>query len=188
MTEEKTFAINLKRVELSWLHRQIALGRDKAEENLKHLHGPLSDDKVKERTKTRIFFDDLSKQTQTMKDALDAGTLNRIKAQEIREELEEAIELIGEDGEALTAINIQLEKLPKEEDYRISFTRDSAKFTIEIIEKDLQRFRSHVIPSYEKRNAIEYTDPIRTKTYWINKARKAKTILEVFKTKLEKEL
>ena len=131
--------------------------------------------------------DELSSLTNVIKDHLDAGDAQRLKLDDMRKELNEAFDLVEEDS-AKELILKRLKELPKEEPYRVQFDRGTAKFTLKLIENDLHKFTSQVIPTYEKADASEFTDAIQTKTYWVNKAKQSKGILEQLKIKLEKAL
>jgi hypothetical protein len=106
----------------------------------------------------------------------------------MRAELEEAQELVGDNQGALDEITKRLKELPVEEPYIISFDRATLKFVVSLVEKDLHKFRSSIIPNYEKASEEEFKDIIQTKTFWVNKARKSKDVLDKLKVKLEKGL
>jgi hypothetical protein len=123
----------------------------------------------------------------TMKDRLSLGERERTAINNLRADLEEAFDLAEEDS-AKAEVMKRLRELPKEEDYKIQFDRGTIKFTLKLIENDLLKFRAQIIPNYEKAAPDSFTDPIQTKTYWVNKARKSKDILDKLKSKLEKRL
>ena len=177
--------IELTRIELNWLYRQLLSGKDRASGIIKTFTGPLSEDRNKELNEAQAHFDELEKLTTAIKDRLDAGDLERLKLNDLRTELEEALELAPSSA---VEIRKRLDALPKEAPYMITFDRETIKFTLKLVEKDLEKFRVNVIPNYEKASDKDFTDPIQTKEFWINKARKSKTILEILKSKLEKAL
>jgi len=194
MSEVKTFTIVFTRIELTWLYRQLCAGKDKAEGIIK-THGggdvisqaKATEAQVKEHAEARVHFEELTRLTQIMKERLDAGEKERLQLVNIRMDLMEATELV-EEKSAKEAITNRLAELPAEEPYRIQFDKGTCKFTLRLIESDLHKFRSQVIPQYEASKPEDYTDDIQTKSYWVNKARKSKAILDGLKTKLEKAL
>lgn len=187
MSEERVFTVVFNRTELFWLYRQLASGRDRAEARTKQFTGELSPEQNAELTQAVKYFEELKKLVQGVKDSLDNGEREKMKLQALKEDLTEALDLVEEET-AKEEIHKRLHDLPKEEDYRIAFDRETCKFTVALVENDLHKFRSQVIPEYEKMAAEEFTDPIQTKSYWVNKARKSKEILEKLKIKLERAL
>lgn len=189
----KEFTIVLSRVELNWMYRQLSAGKEKAEAICKRYDGedvlakPLTEEQTKERDAARIYYAELVTLTAGMRDLLDEGERTRLKLRDLREDLDEAFSLVEEDAAKQEVLN-RLKDLPKEEPYRVTFDRTTAKFTLQLLEQDINKFRSQVIPNYEKTDASEFTDPIMTKSYWINKSRSSKAILEGMKVKLEKML
>jgi hypothetical protein len=162
-------------------------GKDRAEGALKLQtdSGKADADKVFELKKQ---IDELLVLTNSLKDRLDEGERQRAKLAFMRAELEEAQELVGDNQGALDEITKRLKELPVEEPYIISFDRATLKFVVSLVEKDLHKFRSSIIPNYEKASEEEFKDIIQTKTFWVNKARKSKDVLDKLKVKLEKGL
>lgn len=179
------FTIHMNRIEVQWLHRQLMSSRMMAEKQLEQFKGPLSEDKAKKHDEAKAYAEELKRLEDMMFTRLEQGNMERLHISQVKEDLEEALEL---NPYATVEIRKRLDDLPKEEPYRITFDRETAKFTLKLIENDLTKFRLHVIPGYEKKPESDFKDPIQSKEYWINKAHKAKKILDSLKIKLEKEL
>lgn len=168
-------SIILSRLEMQWLHRQVVATRDSLEGKLKEV-----DDQG-----LRNDLEFFSKMSLEMQDRLNKGDLERLAVMNLRNELEEAV-IFCEEPEARAEANKRLADLPTEETYRLIFGRDQVKFTIKMLDKDIQWLYGSAIPNYEKRD--DYTDPIMTKSYYVNKAKRAKEILSNLKARLEREL
>lgn len=166
--------IMLNRLEMQWLHRQVVSARDKLEGKLKN--GPAAE--LHNIQKDLDFF---SKIALEMNDRINNGDAEKLKILNLRTELEEAITLC-EEPEAIEEAKKRLDNLPKEEQYRVIFGKDQLKFTIKMLDKDIMWLYGKSIPNYEKRD--DYTDPVMTKSYYINKAKKAKGILSNLKARL----
>lgn len=171
--------VTFTRIETNWLYQQMESARGRASALLSEK----PDDQ-----EARMYSDELEAICMKLKDQMTAGERQRAKLSYMKEELEEARELVGEDEKALEEISNRLSNLPKEEPYLMTFDRPTVKFIVKIVENDLQNFRAHIIPKYEKANDSDFTDAVQTKTFWVNKARKSKTILEQLKQKLERVL
>lgn len=193
MSKERVYTAVLTRIELTWLHRQLSACRDMVVGKLKTYSGDVisknkaSEEELKEMAETQKQKDELDKLVQTLVDRLDLGNRERLQIVNLLHDLQEAYELAEEDSAKTEAFN-RIQALPEEEDYRIQFDRHTVKFTLALIEKDLHKFRTEIIPAYENADAGEFEDPIMTKSYWVNKSKKSKGILESLKTKLEKLL
>lgn len=179
------FTINITRMEIQWMHRQLMNGRIMAEAKMGQLTGPLSDDKTKELQEVTAQRDELLRLETAVQDRINQGNQDRLNIVRLKEDLEEAMDL---NPAASLEIRRRMDALPKEEPYRITFDRETAKFTLALLEKDLTKFKMHTIPAYEKKSEDDFKDPIQNKTYWVNKANRAKTILEALKSKIEREL
>jgi hypothetical protein len=164
----RQFTIVMSRIEMQWLHRQLTNVKEKYEAK-----GEVA--AVNELTPLII----------TCADLLDKGITEKDRLMSLRQELEDAI-LYCEEPEAVVEARRRLDELPKEETYKVTFDRQTAKFALRQVEFEIKWLREVNIPNLEKRT--EYPDKIMTKSYYINKAKKAKTILEEFKKRLEKEL
>lgn len=174
---KKQFTLVLNRVEMNWLHRQLKAGKEKSEALLQAEHT----------AEGQVEFDTFSKLCLASSDMIFHGESNRLKLASLRQELEEAI-LICEEPEAVIEARKQLDNLPTEEDYRVTFDRDTAKFTIKMLDKEIEWIRKTNLPNLEKRDAKLFPDKIQTKSYYINKAKRAKAILEGLRKRLEQEL
>ena len=80
--------------------------------------------------------------------------------------------------------------LQKAETIKLTLNRPVIKFVLKLVEQDLHKFRSEIIPKYEKASPDEFKDSpsYMGKEYWVKKSTKAKEMLEGFKRKLEKGL
>lgn len=189
----KLYNLSFTRIELTWLMRQLEAGRDRADGIIKTYSGDaISKEKATEEQLAQLkeavtFKDALDSLIVKMKDILNDGEKKRLAMHNLRADLEEAFDLAEEDSAKQEVMN-RIKALPKEEEYRIQFDRTTLKFTLRLIENDLLKFRTKIIPQYEKSEPGEYKDPIQTKSYWVNKARKSRDILDLLKTKLEKKL
>lgn len=174
---KKNFTIKLTRVEIGWLYRQLRGAKDKSEAKLKEEYS----------TERQVEYDTLTKLCINCSDLIGHGESNRLKLDSLKQELEEAI-LLCEEPTAVIEARKRLDNLPKEEDYRVTFDRETAKFTLKLLDREIEWMRKTNIPNIEKRDASMFTDVIQTKSYYLNKAKRAKAILEELKKKLEKEL
>lgn len=204
----KTYSVQFTRIEINWLYRQLLNGKKNAEGRIKTFDAIMESDRVTNPPKTPEEYnrfrclseeqvaeykmaithrDELFALTNTIHDRMVQGDKERLGLVNLRADLTEAMGLVEEDSARLEAEK-RLMDLPEEEKYNISFDRATLKFTLKLIENDLHKFRTQVIPAYEKAPVEDFKDPIQTKSYWLNKARQSKTILETLKTKLEKNL
>lgn len=190
----KEYTIKLHRKELTWLHRHLYEGQLKLEGKIKGLNenpqrSEKQDDELGEQIKAKEQVESLC---QSLKDRLNNADTQRIKLLAMKEELDEALELV--EGDLSNELNVK-EKLKELEghfesldNFKITFDRASVKFTVRLLDADLDRFRHKIIPAYDKAKEEDFKDPIKTKRYYMNKSRSAKLILEGFKKKLEKGL
>ncbi len=183
--KDEQFTLIFSRIEIQWLHRQLMNGRLMAEGAMKQFTGPLSEDKTAKLNEIKVQYDEIARLEQAVLDRIQLGDQERLKLVNLKSDLEEAMEL---NPEASLEIRRRLDSLPKEETYNITFDRETAKFTLALVEKDLTKFKTHTIPNYEKKDASDFKDPVQNKTYWVNKAHKAKTVLDALKSKIEVEL
>jgi len=175
-----TFTIPVSRVELQWFFRQFKAAEEKAQKLVTPPASPTTD--------VVNLYEETKRVALMLADLLDNGKKNKLELESLREELQDARQLVGGDKKALQAIKDRLEALPKEEDYKITFDRDTAKFAIKLLEKDIQSFFGRVIPNTEAKPDSDFPDPVQTKTYWINRAKRARDILEALKIRLEKHI
>ncbi len=175
------FTIILSRMEVNWLYRQLRSQLQKAE--------ALKKDKPEgtEGAAIQNDIDVLTKLIISCKDLVDQGEVNRLGLDNLKRDLQDAL-IFCEEPEAKAEAQNQLDNLPKEEDYRVTFDRETAKFTLKMLIKEIEWIRATNIPNLEKRDAALFEDKILTRSYYINKAKRAKSILEEMKKKLEKEL
>lgn len=175
-----TFTIPVSRVELQWFFRQFKAAEEKAEKLVKPPASPT--------TEVINMYEETKRVALMLSDLLNTGKRQKLELEALREELEDARELVGKDQVALDAIFAKLDILPKDEDYKITFDRDTALFAIKLLEKDIQSFFGKVIPNTIAKPDSDFTDPIQTKTYWINRAKRARDILEALKIRLERHI
>ena len=164
------FTITMNRLEMQWLHRQLL--------------------SVKEKYEAKGDADNAGKMAPLViqcADLLANGVTERDNLYTLRLELEDAI-VLNEEPQAVVEARKRLDALPTEETYRVTFDRDTAKFALRNIDNEIKWIRETNIPNLEKRKNEDFADPVMTKSYYINKAKKAKRILEEFKKRLEKEL
>lgn len=189
----KVYTVVFSRMELVWLMRQLESGRDRADGIIKTYSGDAiskvkaTEEQLAQLREATQHKDALDKLILNMKDNLTAGERNRLALHNTKLDLEEALEL-AEEQSAKDEATKQLALLPQEEDYKIQFDRGTIKFTLKLLENDLLKFRTQIIPTYEKADPGEFKDPIQTKSYWVNKARKSKDLLDSLKIRLEKKL
>jgi hypothetical protein len=180
------FSLTFTRVEVQWLHRQIVSGRMQAEAQMAAIVGPLAVSKADELADLTIYKDELLRLEGVMFERLKVGDQDRLKIGNLMHDLEEALEL---NPDAKEIILERMANIPKEESYNITFDRETAKFVLKLVENDLTKYKLHTIPNYEKKSEKDFKDdPIQNKTYWVNKAHKAKNILDNLRTKFEREL
>jgi hypothetical protein len=162
---------------MEWIHRQVANVREKVEAKMKE----------KASEELRNEFATLTNLVIGAKDHLIKGDAQRLNILRYREELEDSIPLI-EEKEAVIEARKRLDTLPLEEEYRITFDRDTAKFVIKLLDKEINWIQQTNLPNLEKRKSEDFTDSVMTKSYYINKTKKAKSILEEMRKDLEKGL
>jgi hypothetical protein len=162
---------------MEWIHRQVANVREKVEAKMKE----------KASEELRNEFVTLTNLVIGAKDHLIKGDAQRLNILRYREELEDSIPLI-EEKEAVIEARKRLDTLPLEEEYRITFDRDTAKFVIKLLDKEINWIQQTNLPNLEKRKSEDFTDSVMTKSYYINKTKKAKSILEEMRKDLEKGL
>lgn len=175
-----TFTIAVSRVELQWMFRQFKSATERAEALVKPPANPTTE-QVK-------LYDETKRVSQMLQDQLADGRRQKLELEALKEELNDAVELVGDDDIALNAIEDRLAALPKEEDYKLTFDRETAKFILKLLEKDIQTFFGKVIPNTQARPDSDFTDPVQTKQYWVNRAKRARDILEALKIRLERHL
>lgn len=185
MKKPNEFSTNFDRIHMQWLHRQLVSSARQAEAHITQLTGPTTTNNDEKLQEARNYLEEVTRLEQAVGNRLQQGEKDRIALAVMKEELEEALEL---NPEAHEEINRRLKSLPKEEPYRITFDQNTAKMVLKMIDNDLQKFKSHVIPAYQKKSEEDLKDPVLNKTYWLNKAAKAVKILDRLKKTIEQEL
>lgn len=191
--DAKIYTVVFNRIELTWLMRQLEAGRDRADGIIKTYSGDAiskvkaTEEQLAQLKEAHQHKDVLDALIVNIKDRLAVGERERLAMHNMRLDLLEAMEL-AEEQSAKDEAAKRLGQLPQEEEYKIQFDRGTVKFTLRLLENDLLKFRAQVIPAYEKAAPEDFEDPIQTKSYWVNKARKSKDILESLKIRLEKKL
>lgn len=181
--------IILDRKEVAWLARKLKLGLKKAEGTMNLLNGrnDLSageKDELRAAQEAGPFLLHLSR---LFEQFLDQGAKERFGMEHRRAELNSVIELADE-PEAKAFAEKELEAIPKDEEYKLQADRKMVKFFIKVIGDDIQNIRSVTIPTYEKAPDEDFPSPAMTRSYYINKARKTKEMLEVLFEKFERTL
>lgn len=189
------FTEEFERIEVHWFYRHLETERDKKIKRMTILQEPagkmLSPSEQKEFDKLQGFIDDFNTAIKIIGEQKAASHKHKYNLLAEKEILEEAIEL----NEYQTAVDAAKEKLAElqvkidaAEKIKLTFSRGVIRFAINLINDDLTRFRTKLIPAYEKAKDADFTDPVFTRIYYINKVKKSKKILETFKKKLEKGL
>ena len=190
MSKTREFTLTFSRLELEWLYRNMKHAHDKMEKIIATFSGPvaeLTEPQALELKEAQTYVTELRDLARSMDATLTAGDQNRLKLRDTKAALEEAFDLVEEDS-AKALILEKMRELPKDEVYRVTLDRGSAKFTLKLIESDLEKVRNKMIPTYEKKDDSEFTDPIMTRTYYLNKAKRIKRTLEELQGKLQKAL
>lgn len=190
MTAKEFTVVEFTRKEINIYYRRVQMIKFVLEQRIKKLTDrpspiKLTDKENKQLTEYRVELDQMTTMEKTTKDFIEQGLKNRIKLIALRDELEEALELV-EEPEAKKQARHALANLPKEENYRLSFDRESLAYFIKMFEGDIQKMRNTVIPNYQKMNHSDFEDKIQTKTYYVNKAKKDKETLDALVDKLRK--
>lgn len=177
--------IPFTRLQLRWLTRQLESGYKRAKAEGEKFTGELDREQTDKLNEIVKHQDELAKLVMEFTDKLSEGERNLGKLATMRGELEEALTLV-EEPEAVEEINKRLANLPQDEgDYVVTMDRGSIKFTLKLVENDLTKYRTHVIPAYEKADPADFKDAVCTRSYWLNMKKKEKRILEELKLKLE---
>lgn len=188
------FTEEFSREQVNWFYRHMLSEQDKAIKKINSMKGAekvLTNAQHDELVKMSTFNEELSRFVVILSDVRENSDKHKFALLARKEELEEAFEL-NDDKKAkdltaiaIAAINVDLANAEK---IKLTLDRPVIKFIMKILERDLHKFRSEIIPKYEKANDADFEDPIFTRKFWENKAIKSKEILEDFKKKLEKGL
>jgi hypothetical protein len=189
----KNMTIPYERKEVNWMYGRIRTVKETYERIIQEWSGSailtkaISEDQQKALEEAQANIESITKLCHSVGDILTAGDESRLKIHDLRTSLNEAFDLVEEDSAKQEIMN-RLKQLPKEEPYRITVDRATAKFLLKLVENDLHKFRSHIIPNYEASKPEDHKDPIQTKSFWVNKSKASKVILENLKGKLSKAL
>lgn len=186
----KQVNLMLDRHEVMYLWERISGAMKVAQGIINSLTGPVNvhtDEQAAKLKSARAMEEALKQPVGEMMGILAAGDKHRLNLQDIRKELNEALELVEED-EAKEAIHATLKKLPTAEPYRVTMEREAAKHTLEMVERDILNYQTKVIPEHEKMLPSQFEDKMFTKSYYINLKKKEKTILEGLRGKIMKEI
>lgn len=189
----KNMTLPFERKEVNWMYGRIRAVKETYERIIQEWSGSailnkaISEDQEKALAEAQGNIEGITKLTHSVGDILVAGDESRLKIHDMRTALNEAFDMVEEDAAKQECMN-RLKSLPKEEPYRITVDRATAKFLLKLVEKDLHKFRAEVIPNYEASKPEDHKDPIQTRSFWINKSKASKTILEQLKGKLDKAL
>lgn len=190
---DRKLHIQLNRVEFNWLYRHLLHEKDKRTAVIKTYSGDaISKNKASEEQLALLKVaeteaEEITQLSDKMASILSLGDRRRLELNDVRRNLNDAFDLCDEES-AKAEVMARLKALPKEEMYTIDFVRQTIKFTLNFVENDLHKFRSQVIPNLEKKDAGDFKDPIETKSYYLNRARRDKKLLEELKVKLERAL
>ncbi len=187
--------ISLSHIQVFWFFRQVVAYRNKVDAKIKSLTGEFSDEAMQ---KEYQGYCKEREELEAMAGKLEYLVYLRKNLHDAEVELKDAItcndneEAKAKAKDSLEKVQNQLSTLPERDEdmiHDIPFSdRASIKFVLAITEADIQKFKLHVIPHYENAKDTDYPDPVETRIYYVNKAKKSRDILEQLKIKLEKAL
>lgn len=184
---DKNITVPFTREEISWLYSWVDGAAKKARQIIADLTGPVNvrtDEQEQMLAQAQKVHEPLTALATAALATLEDGDRKRHALADFRRELEEARAFVEEES-AKEEIDKRLAQLPEFEPYRVVFEgRESLKFVLQAVEQQIVHYRTHVLPYYEGRKADTYTDPIMTKSYYVNKKKAEKLALEGLNTKL----
>lgn len=177
------------RTEVTWFYRKCKGAFDEAEAIMKAFSGKDNLGSVeKQRLETAQQGGPfLLEMTRMLENVLNKGAEERLGMEQRRSELKGVLELADEQF-SKDAAQLELDNLPKTEPYNFVMDREMVKFFLEITEKDIENIRVGVIPAHENAPESSFSDPLFPRSYYVNKAKKTKVMLEKMRDLLEKEL
>ncbi|UOF79062.1 hypothetical protein [Caudoviricetes sp.] len=189
MERNKKHKITFDRAEVTWFYRKCKGAFDEAENIMKLFSNKDNLGSVeKSKLETAQFGGPmLLEMTRLLESTLNKGAQERLGMEARRSELKSVLEL-AEEQFSKDAAQLELDALPKAEPYDFTMDRSMVKFFLEMVEKDIENIRVSVIPAHEKADEATYSDPLFPRSYYVNKAKKTKTMLEKMRGLLEKEL
>lgn len=178
------------RQEITWLRNRFVLAKKHAEAIIENASSspPTTDMGKLEFKKAQENLQMLVKQANDIEDLIMDGMTKLGSLNAHREQLEDSMSL-AEEPHIQEKIKTELASLPKEEEYRVKMNRHSIKFILSIVEVALDNIKV-IIPEYEKRpmEHFETKECPMSRSYYINKHLRTKTMLEQIRTRLEKRL
>lgn len=187
------FTEEFERIEVHWFHRHLEVEKDKKikRKGILMEKSAMSKSEQQELEKLNTVIEDFTRVIDIIGKQKTEASKHKFKLLQQLEILQEAYEL-NEDKMARDATSSAIKALEEEiqraDKIKLTFGRSVIRFAIQLINDDLVKFRTQLIPAYEKAKEEDFTDAIYTKTYYVNKAKKSKKTLELFKKKLEKGL
>jgi hypothetical protein len=187
------FTEEFERIEVHWFHRHLEVHRDNKikRKGILMQKSAMSKSEQTELEKIDAVVEDFTRVIDIISGHKEEASKKKFKLLMDRDIVEEAVEL-NDDPMAKDAARAALadidERLKTADKIKLTFARNVIRFAIQIINDDLVKFKTKLIPAYENAKEEDFTDAIYTKTYYVNKAKKSKKTLEVFKKKLEKGL
>ena len=186
-------AVRLTGHELVWLARKIKGADTKAKELLKAHSGKgkheLTSSELAEFEIAQKFGQTLADNSQKLEALMDASLKRRQALRSRKADLEDILRFTDE-AEVKAEATKEILALPDEDEAMvaaIAMDRPSVKFILAVVESEIDRIRTKVVPHYE--NAPEETfEGSHPRSYYVNKNQHMKIVLEMLATKLEKKL
>jgi hypothetical protein len=179
----------LERREVMWMYRKCKEGLDKAEGQMKRYQGrtDLSELEKFALETAQQGGPFLLEMTRLLEGVLNRGAEERMGMEAKKAELKGVMEFAEEEDVKMKAQE-EIASIPEKEGYDFVMDRPMAKFFLDMVEGGLEQIRAHVIPKYESEDPANFPNPLMTKSYYINKAKKTKLMLEGIRSTLEKAL
>lgn len=184
----RKYKITLNRTEVTWFYRKVKNAFDEAQ-NIMNLFGNRELSQM-EATKLKIAQEGgpfLLEMTRLLENILNKGAEERMGMEKRKAELRGVLEFAEEDM-AKDMAKDELAAIPDAEPYDFVMDREMVKFFLDMVEKDIENIRVGVIPAYEKAEEATFDNPLMPRSYYINKAKKTKQMLEKMHGLLEKSL
>jgi uncharacterized membrane-anchored protein YjiN (DUF445 family) len=186
---QREFTFHLERFEMIWLvrHLQMAL---KGSEGAIKTYSHLTEDqdakaKVLNAQQTLDLLTPLYRWCEAEFTRVENERLKRVNR---LEELYEAASLVEEDS-AKEAVKVEIERVasappPK---YPVKVDRTLIKFMVKMLEHDTESARIKILKE-DKKETSQFPDSIMTKSYYVNKLKKEKDILQELLKELKRFL
>lgn len=186
----KRHTVIFDRTEVTWLYRKCKMALDHAEEIMRaftNKQPELSSNEKEQLSAAQEGGPFLLEMTRSLEGLLNDGAKERMGMEKRKVELTNIIDL-AEEEVAKSLAKAELSKIPADEPYKMIMSRDMVKFFLDMVEKDINNIQFKVIPNYQQQKDDIFTDPMMPKSFYINKNKKQKTVLEIMRAKLEKVL